>query len=93
MYRLQDQLRCSTGDVGRRHTYCLPEMYQREYLPDDFAVLSYWRQRNDCRIRSSVWLLHTLHLLRDLWEQIVTLGQTETSIGPLPSKAAAVFIA
>lgn len=39
-----------------------------------------------------MWLLHTLHLLRDLWEQISTLDRIETSIGPLPLKAAAVFI-
>ena len=39
-----------------------------------------------------MWLLRTLGLLRDLWEQVVTLGRTETSIGPLPITAAAFFI-
>ena len=38
-----------------------------------------------------MWLLHTLRLVRDLWKQIVALDRTETSIGPLPLTAAAVY--
>jgi hypothetical protein len=40
-----------------------------------------------------VWLLRPLLIMRDVWKQIVALDWTETSIGPLSSETAAIFVA